>query len=125
MIKHPRRKRVSETKKVGHIRIFFWKNLLNIFRSTLSRQNTIFRNFITSGAGIMSPRRSPRGGFLPRGSHSPRERIKRDSKKFTFSRDLIEDQELFDYETGELDLYLHCMVKYLYLVTIPHICQYI
>ena len=107
------------------MQISFWTNLFNIFRSALSRQN-IFRNFIsTAGGRIMSPRRSPRGGFLQRGSHSPRERIKRDSKRFTFSRDLIEDQELFDYETGELNLFLHFMVKYLYLVTIPHICQYI
>ena len=49
----------------------------------------------------MNPKWLPRGGFIPRGSHTPRARLKRDSKKFAFARDLIED-----YESGEWDSFI-------------------
>ena len=45
--------------------------------------------------------RVPRGGFVPCAAYSPRTRPKRESKEFPFARDLIEDQELFDYDSGE------------------------
>ena len=54
----------------------------------------------------MNPKWLPRGGFLPRGSHTPRARLNRGSKKFAFARDLIEDQEQFDYESGEWDSFI-------------------
>ena len=54
-----------------------------------------------AGGKVINQKWVPRGGFVPRASCSPRARPKRESKKFAFARDLIEDQELFDYDSGE------------------------
>ena len=54
-----------------------------------------------AGGKVINQKWVARGGFVPRSSYSPRARTKRDTKKFAFARDLIEDQELFDYDSGK------------------------
>jgi hypothetical protein len=57
-------------------------------------------------AKLVNTRLFPRGGLFAQGS-----RIKREPRKFAFSRDLVEFQEQNDYDSGKCDFFTF-VVKY-------------